>query len=78
MSAFPKVAGTVDTCPTANKVQQVERVEAQTPVGQAAHVFAIQIAVNPAHLPSSALFDDANRTSGVLRGLQVDHAKLHG
>jgi hypothetical protein len=50
-------------CPPPDKVQQVERVEAQTPVGEAAHVFTIQITVNPAHLSAGALFDDANRTS---------------
>jgi hypothetical protein len=60
---FQDVAGTMDTGPPADKVQQVMRVEPQTSVGQATYVLAIQIPINPAHLPAGAVFDDAHRTA---------------
>ena len=53
--------------PTSGQSAAVVRVEAQTSVGQAAHVLTIQIAINPAHLSAGGLFDNANRTLRVLR-----------
>jgi len=72
------VAAVVNTRPPADKVQQVVSVETQAAVRQAAHILAVEIAIDPAHLSAAGLFDKSNGTLRISGGLLADHAKLHG
>jgi hypothetical protein len=57
---FTNVAGVMNTLPPPEKVQQVMSIDAQGYVSQAAHVLAVEIAVDPSDLPACSLFDDTN------------------
>src|SRR5260370_29044942 len=52
---FLNIAGVMNTLPPANKVQQIVSIGAQGGVRQAANIFAVQVTIDPAHLPAGLL-----------------------
>jgi hypothetical protein len=67
----------MDTLPPANKVQQVESVDAQGFVRQTANIFAVEIMIDPANLPAGLLFDHANWALSSVGGWLLDDVELH-
>src|SRR6266581_257775 len=71
------VAGVMRTLPPANKVQQVVSVDAQTRVGQAADILAVQVTIDPTDSEAGGLLYHLNRAVCVHCGLVEDHVELH-
>src|SRR5436305_13756270 len=70
--------GVMNAVPPADEVQQIVSIKSQRARRQPTDILAIQIAIDPANLPASSLFDHTNRALCVSRGLLRNDTKLHG
>src|SRR5947208_378648 len=68
--------GVMNAFPPADEVQQIVSIKTQRARCQPTHIFAIQIAIDPANLPASSLFDHTNRALRVVTGLLLNEAEL--
>lgn len=75
--ALGNVGFVMHAFPPAEEVQQIMRIDAQTGIGQAADVFAVQLTVDPADLAARGLFDKADRTLSGVGCAPVDHLEGH-
>ena len=70
--------GVVNANPPTEEVQQVEGIAPQRGFGQAPNPFTIEEPVDPRHLTSAFLLDDAERTLRRTDVAPVNEMKGHG
>ena len=61
---FDDIPGVMKTLPPANKVQQAVCAGTQSSVRYAADILAVEVAIDPANLPTGFVLDHTNRALG--------------